>query len=187
VTWIAKLQDPWCSVARTLAVLDARWTLLILREAFDGTTRFETFRENLVIAPDVLSDRLRTLVRHGIMTRADYREPNRRARVEYLLTDIGQELHVVIAALQQWGDTHLPTPTGPNTVRRIHTSGERVRVAFVADGREVPHGQVVILRSRRTVVYLTWFHWENDVTAAPTIDTLLYPRKDPPYGRAAAS
>jgi DNA-binding HxlR family transcriptional regulator len=83
------------------------------REALAGTTRFAEFRDALGVAADVLSDRLSTLVDHGVMYREPYQEPGRRTRFAYHLTDAGRELHVVLASLQQWGDKYLPWPDGP--------------------------------------------------------------------------
>jgi DNA-binding HxlR family transcriptional regulator len=140
---IAKLQDSPCSVARSLSILGERWTLLILRVALEGETRFEAFRERLKVAPDVLSERLNTLVEGGVMTREPYREPGCRVRYEYPLTAAGRELHVVIGALQQWGDAHAPRAEGPSVVRQSSRTGGPVRVAFVDEhGREVPLDEV---------------------------------------------
>ncbi|MGD8166493.1 winged helix-turn-helix transcriptional regulator [Herbiconiux sp. P16] len=143
---IDKLRDSECSVARSLSVLGERWTLLLVREALSGSTRFDTFQENLQMTPGVLSDRLSTLVECGVLRREEYREAGQRARSEYFLTDAGRELHVVVGALQQWGDEHLPTPRGPSVVRRDRDSGEPVRVAFTdLHGREVAESRVAIL------------------------------------------
>jgi DNA-binding HxlR family transcriptional regulator len=126
-----------CAIARTLAVVGERWTLLILRDVFLGAARFSQFRRSLGIAPDVLTDRLATLVMHGVLERATYREPGSRAREEYRLTEAGQELRVVLGALQQWGDVHLPWPDGP-TVVRCGPDGAPLHVGFVDDrGDEV--------------------------------------------------
>ncbi|MEV4343272.1 helix-turn-helix domain-containing protein [Actinoplanes sp. NPDC049596] len=145
---ITKLQDSPCSVSRSLSVLGERWTLLILRLAFEGETRFESFRSNLGIATDVLTDRLNTLVENGIMTKDPYQEPGRRARYEYHLTPAGRELHVIIAGLQQWADDHLPWKDGPTVVRRRHESAAPVRVAFVdGSGHEVPLDEVDTVRT----------------------------------------
>ena len=104
----SKVLDPNCSIARSLGVLGERWTFLILREAMDGVTRFAQFRDALGIAPDVLTDRLTTLVDYGVMSRAPYQEPGSRTRYAYTLTPAGEELHVALGLLQQWG--HLPSP-----------------------------------------------------------------------------
>ena len=145
---ITKLQDSSCSVSRSLSVLGERWTLLILRLAFEGETRFESFRNNLGVAPDVLTDRLNTLVENGIMTKQSYQEPGSRARYEYHLTPAGRELHVIVAGLQQWGDDHLPWKGGPTVVRQMHETAAPVRVAFVdGSGYEVPLEQVDAVRT----------------------------------------
>jgi len=143
---IRRLRDSSCSVARSLSLLGERWTLLVVREALTGTTRFETFREHLGLTADVLSDRLATLVEGGILRREAYQEPGRRTQYEYFLTETGRELHVVIGALQQWGDTNLPRPEGPSTLRRSELTDAPVRVAFVdPEGREVHHDRVDII------------------------------------------
>ena len=145
---IAKLQDSKCSAARSLSILGERWTLLILRVALEGETRFESFREQLKMAPDVLSERLNTLVDYGVMTKESYREPGHRARYEYALTGAGRDLHVVIGGLQQWGDAHLPQAEGPTVVRQDHKTSKPVRVAFVDErGREVALDQVDTLHT----------------------------------------
>jgi DNA-binding HxlR family transcriptional regulator len=131
--------DNSCSIARSLGVLGERWTLLILRDAFDGMTRFAEFRKSLGVASDVLSDRLGTLVEYGVLRKAGYQEPGERRRDGYQLTEAGHELLVVLGALQQWGDRHLPRPQGPSIERRDRRTGEAVHVGFVDEhGSEVP-------------------------------------------------
>ncbi|MEP7023537.1 MAG: helix-turn-helix domain-containing protein [Actinomycetota bacterium] len=122
-----------CSIARTLSVVGERWTFLILRDAFIGVTRFADFRRSLGIAPDVLADRLAGLVEHGILCREDYQEPGHRVRQEYRLTPAGQELKVVMAGLQQWGDRYLPRPGGPTVLRRSLRHGSPLHVGFIDD------------------------------------------------------
>ena len=78
-----------CAIARSLGVLGERWTFLILREAVAGSSRFSEFRSGLGVAPDVLTERLNTLVAYGVMEKAPYREPGERARFSYVLTDAG--------------------------------------------------------------------------------------------------
>jgi DNA-binding HxlR family transcriptional regulator len=143
-----KLPTAPCSIARSLGVLGERWTFLILREAIDGTTRFAEFREALGIASDVLSDRLATLVDYGVMTREPYRDPGSRVREAYRLTPAGRELHVVLGALQLWGDTYLPRDDGPTIVRQAKRSRRPVHVGFIDDrGREIAPEEVDVIRT----------------------------------------
>ncbi|MGW7673034.1 winged helix-turn-helix transcriptional regulator [Streptomyces sp. NPDC054775] len=142
------MHDSSCSISRSLGVLGENWTLLILREALTGTTRFAEFRSALGLAADVLSRRLTTLVKHGVMYREPYQEPGSRTRYEYHLTDAGRELEVVLGALQQWGDRHLPRAEGPSIQRRAMRTDRSVHVAFVDDlGYEVPWGDVHAVRT----------------------------------------
>jgi DNA-binding HxlR family transcriptional regulator len=145
---MGKVPDSPCSIARSLGVLGERWTFLILREASSGTIRFSEFRNTLGVAPDVLTERLNTLVEHGVMRKVPYQEPGERARSSYALTSAGQELTVLLAALQQWGDEHLPWPEGPSVLRRVGDSDCPVRVGYVDDeGREIPAGDVTMVRT----------------------------------------
>ena len=143
---MAKLPADPCSIARTLSVLGERWTILILREAFFGVSRFAEFRDRLGVAPDVLSDRLATLVEFGVLSREPYREPGARSRFAYRLTPAGRELQVVLSALQQWGDEYLPRPEGPSMLRRVRGTDCPVHVGYLDDeGREVPPADVAIV------------------------------------------
>ncbi len=143
---MAKVPDDPCSIARSLGLLGERWTFLILREALLGQTRFAGFRDRLGIAPDVLSDRLGTLVEHGVVERVPYQDPGARSRAAYVLTPAGRELGVVLAALQQWGDEHLPWSAGPSMLRRVADTDRPVHVGYVDDhGREVPAAQVAMV------------------------------------------
>jgi DNA-binding HxlR family transcriptional regulator len=137
-----------CSIARALGVLGQRWTLLILREALSGATRFAQFRDALGVAPDVLTERLASLTQAGVLAREPYQEPGRRTRYAYELTPAGRELLVVLGALQQWGDEHLPWPQGPTVVRRDRRNGDALHVGYVNDlGREVPTPDVEFVRT----------------------------------------
>jgi len=145
---MAKVPDTACAIARSLGVLGERWTFLILREAFNGLTRFAQFRDALGVAPDVLTDRLATLVEYGVLARESYQEPGARTRPAYVLTPAGRELFVVLAALQQWGDEHLPWAEGPSMLRRVQGTGRPVHVGFIDDdGREVAPADVAMVRT----------------------------------------
>lgn len=141
---MSKVPSTPCSISRSLGVLGERWTFLILRDAFEGITRFEDFRESLAVATDVLSARLSALVEHGVMEKAEYQEPGARRRLAYVLTDAGRELFVILTGLQEWGDRHLPWPEGPSLLRLEERTGEPVHVGFIgSQGQEVPPQDVV--------------------------------------------
>lgn len=129
--------DPTCTIARSLEILGPRWNLLILREAHNGVTRFGDFRSILGIAPDVLSDRLAALVEADIFEKHPYREDGERPRDEYVLTQRGRDLKLVLAALQQWGDEYVPSELGPTVRRRARDSDASIGVAFVDDAGRV--------------------------------------------------
>ena len=137
-----------CSIARSLEVVGARWTLLIMREALAGRTRFAEFRDALHVAPDVLTERLATLVEHGVLTKQPYQEPGSRARFSYHLTQAGRDLLVVVGALQQWGDVHLPRPEGPTMERRNRADHSPLHVGFIdPDGNEVDLEEVDLVKT----------------------------------------
>jgi DNA-binding HxlR family transcriptional regulator len=94
-----------CAVGNTLAIVGERWTLLVLREAFLGVRRFEQLQRNTGMARNILSDRLNTLVAHGILRRALYHE--RPPRYEYRLTEQGLDLYPVLLTIMDWGKRHL--------------------------------------------------------------------------------
>jgi len=138
-------RDTRCSIARSLEVLGQKWTLLIVREAMWGRTRYAEFRSRLGIAPDVLSDRLNTLVEHGILQRRAYREDGEREREEYVLTPAGRDLLPVLTALRAWGDDHRPTGYGPAAMAVEAATGRPLRMAYLGeDGAEVPLSEVAV-------------------------------------------
>jgi DNA-binding HxlR family transcriptional regulator len=91
-----------CPVERTVNVIGGKWTLLILRDLFDGTKRFGELRASLTgISPKTLTEKLRILERDGIIERKIY--PEVPPRVEYSLTKRGQTLETIIEAMREWG------------------------------------------------------------------------------------
>jgi DNA-binding HxlR family transcriptional regulator len=138
--------EPTCSIARTVQVLGDRWTLLIVREAFRGRTKFNDFQEVLGIPRDVLTARLSDLIEAGIVERRPYKEAGARERFAYHLTPAGDALLPVLGSLIQWGDEYRRTDHGPTRVYRSATTGEPVRVAFVtASGEIVPDADIEIV------------------------------------------
>jgi DNA-binding HxlR family transcriptional regulator len=96
-----------CSIARTLEVVGARSTFVILREAFYGTTRFDDFVERAGLSESVTAGRLKELVAEGLLEREDYREPGQRTRRRYRLTAKGADLVPTLVSFMQWGDRWL--------------------------------------------------------------------------------
>lgn len=122
-----------CSVARTLDVVGDRWSLLVLRDAFNGVRRFDDLQRRLGAARTVLSTRLATLVDHGILDRVPYRDPGQRERFEYRLTEKGRDLQPVVLALLEFGDKHLADPEGPPIEVRHADCGKAVHVELVCE------------------------------------------------------
>jgi DNA-binding HxlR family transcriptional regulator len=111
--------DQTCSIASTLALVGERWTLLILRDVLLGARRFEDLQRSTGAATNILSDRLETLVEHGILRRVPLHD--RPDRFEYRPTRAGAELAHVLQALMQWGDRHAAGTEGPPRVL-FHTA-----------------------------------------------------------------
>ena len=110
------LQSEKCSIARSLALVGDRWTILLLREAFLGVRRFDQFQTTLGLSRAVLTQRLTMLVDAGILERAAYKD-ERRTRHEYRLTAKGADLYPILMALRTWGDKYV-APEGPFYVYR---------------------------------------------------------------------
>ncbi len=119
-----------CSIARTLEIVGERWTLLVLRECFLGTRRFDDFQKQLGIARNVLQARLERLVDEGVLERRRYQE--RPPRYEYRLTEAGRDLLPVLIALMAWGDRHR-APGGPPTLILHEGCGGTVNAALVCE------------------------------------------------------
>lgn len=110
--------EPNCSLARALEVVGERWTLLIIRDAFFGVRRFSDFATHLRIPRAVLTSRLKTLVREGVLTR----DRDATGTVEYRLTDRGIALWPAVHALTRWGDQSY-SPTGSKRAFRHDEDG----------------------------------------------------------------
>ncbi len=133
----AELESTRCSVARAAAVVGDAWTVLVLRDLFNGIRRFDDLATHLGIARNVLTRRLAALVAEGVVAKVPYREPGARERSEYRLTPAGHDLRPVILAMLEWGDAHRAGPGGP-PVRVEHDCGEPVHVELrCAGGHEV--------------------------------------------------
>lgn len=114
-------RDTWrserCSAARTLEVLGTASSLLVLREAFYGTTYFHDFVRETPLSEPAMAKRLSELVDAGLLVRVPYQQPGQRTRYRYELTAPGQELMIAFFALMEWGDRHAAPDGGPLRLR----------------------------------------------------------------------
>jgi DNA-binding HxlR family transcriptional regulator len=117
-----------CSVQAALDVVGQKWTLLVLREMFNGVKRFEEMRRHLGISEAVLTRRLAELASAGVVESRPYREPGKRTRHEYVPTSAGWDLFPVVVGLLNWGDRHRAAD-GPSWVVRHRDCGVDVTVA----------------------------------------------------------
>ena len=109
MTWT----DPPCPVARTLDLVGDRWCLLIIRDAMDGARSFTDFQHRTGVARNILTDRLRRLVDHGLLQRETAKSGRRQM---YVLTDAGRDLFPVVVAMRQWGERHTFAPGEAHSV-----------------------------------------------------------------------
>jgi DNA-binding HxlR family transcriptional regulator len=112
-------EDQNCSIARALGIVGERWSLLVLREVSLGHRRFAEIRRGTGIAPNILSDRLQTLVDHGVLERRELDDGH-----EYVATEKGRAVSPILSALMTWGDRYGweddPDHAGPPRVT-VHT------------------------------------------------------------------
>jgi DNA-binding HxlR family transcriptional regulator len=147
-----------CPIARSLDRVGEWWSILILRDALKGMTRFDQFQKSLGIAPNMLTRRLTTLVESGLLERQLYSE--KPPRYEYVLTPKGRDFRPVLWALIAWGNKHFP-PEGETMVVVDAETGEEADPVFV-DGRT---GRV--LRTPEFKVTNVPVSRSTDVTGAP--------------------
>ncbi|KQV42015.1 helix-turn-helix domain-containing protein [Rhizobium sp. Root1204] len=134
------LTEADCPVARALDAIGDWWSLLIVRDAFDGISRFGEFRRSLGIAKGMLTARLRDLVDCGVLETAPASDGS--AYQDYLLTEKGRALFPVVVALRQWGQEHLYAPGERHSVLVDVVAGKPVEKLALrsADGRPVGWG-----------------------------------------------
>ena len=115
-------RDAWsavgeCAIEKTMAMVGTRSAMLIMREAYYGTTRFDDFARRVGITKAATSARLSELVELGLLKRQPYHEPGQRRREEYVLTEAGIDFMPVVWAMFEWGRRHLP---GRHRLRLTH-------------------------------------------------------------------
>jgi DNA-binding HxlR family transcriptional regulator len=118
-----RFEDMNCSVAQSLEVLGDWWTLLLVREAFFGTTRFKDFERNLGIAKNILAARLDHLVERGVFSREPIGADSK--RYEYRLTPMGKDLLTVVTALREWSDRWIYGEGNEPLILRDARTGKR--------------------------------------------------------------
>ena len=128
-----------CSIARTLEAIGERWSLLIVRDAFLGRSRFSEFQRSLGIARNVLTQRLEHLVAEGVF---EHREDG-----AYVLTRKGRELAPALHQLMKWGDRHY-APDGPPRLTLHRDCGGEVGADMVCErcGGHVPSRGISLVR-----------------------------------------
>jgi len=123
------LKEESCPVARGLSVIGDRWTMMVLRDCFQGIRRFDDFQKRLGITRHVLADRLRKLEEDGVLERRLYQD--RPPRHEYRLTEKGLALLPILVTLIQWANTWEPHPEQDDKILRDRETGARVEPLVV--------------------------------------------------------
>ena len=116
--------DQLCSIAKSLEVIGERWSLLIVRDVFNGHRRFGEIQASLGVARNVLAARLQRLVDEDILERRQYQASP--PRHEYFLTEKGLDLWPILIGLLSWGDRYSPSPGGPPKLIRHKVCGGQV-------------------------------------------------------------
>jgi len=113
-----------CPMARALDIVGDQWSLLVIRDAFDGMKRFGEFQQSLGVARNILSDRLKNLVQEGVLELVPASDGS--AYQEYVLTPKGKGLFPVVVGLRHWGEAHLYARGEPHSVLVERDSGKPV-------------------------------------------------------------
>jgi DNA-binding HxlR family transcriptional regulator len=160
---------PPCPIGRAADVLGDRWTLLILRNATVGMTRFDDFKSDLGIADNILSARLGRLVDAGLMTKAPYHDNGRR-RHEYRLTSPGADVLPLLHALCAWGQRHTEPAEPSDPMQIIHLAcGHPTTDDRTCDhcGRPIERDQEAWLRPWRSTIPFPLAQPVGPATSAP--------------------
>jgi DNA-binding HxlR family transcriptional regulator len=136
-----------CPIGRSMAIFGERWTLVVVREVFNGVRRFDDMRVRTPIPRQVLADRLTLLVEHGILAKVPYQVTGQRPRHEYRLTQKGIDLYPVLVAISAWGNHYLADDDGP-AIEFVHREcGSPVEIALTCtSGHDVAQARDVVPR-----------------------------------------
>jgi DNA-binding HxlR family transcriptional regulator len=137
-----------CPIENAMEVVGSRNAMLIMREAFYGTTRYDDFAQRVEMAPATAASNLKALTKAGLLQRRPYRAPGGRTRDEYVLTAAGLELMPVLVALYQWGSRHAGTPP---RLEFVHAGcGQQIDTHVrCTHGHDVPDHEIELRRIPR--------------------------------------
>ncbi|MCE5289088.1 MAG: helix-turn-helix transcriptional regulator [Nocardiaceae bacterium] len=136
--------ERWCRLETAFELIGTRSALVLLREVFYGSTRFDDLVRRAGLSEAVAAGRLKDLVACGVLSRRPYQEPGARTRFEYVLTDVGAQLFPVVVALMEWGE--LLRDDHQTGVELVHRDCGAVLHAEVhcAEGHEVALGAAAV-------------------------------------------
>ncbi|MFE2060083.1 winged helix-turn-helix transcriptional regulator [Streptomyces sp. NPDC056465] len=142
-----RFDDSDCPVARSVDAIGDWWSLLIVRDAFDGSRRFGEFQRSLGVAKNILTTRLRALVAGDVLESVPASDGS--AYREYVLTPKGEALFPVIVALRQWGEQNFFAPGEPHSELVDRREGNPLRALEVlsGDGRQLGPGDTTIRKA----------------------------------------
>jgi DNA-binding HxlR family transcriptional regulator len=141
-------RDAWsavgeCPIEKTMALLGTKSAMLIMREAYYGTTRFDDFWRRIGVTKAAAAARLSELVDAGLLTRRPYQEPGQRSRDEYVLTEAGVDFMPVIWAMFEWGRRYLPYDA-PLRLAHKDCGAEATVEIRCAQGHRVPPDELAV-------------------------------------------
>ncbi|EID11050.1 winged helix-turn-helix transcriptional regulator [Mycolicibacterium phlei] len=145
-------RDKWsavgeCPIEKAMAVVGTKSAMLIMREAYYGTTRFEDFWRRVGITKAAAAARLSDLVEAGLLERRPYQEPGQRSRDEYVLTQAGRDLMPVVWAMFEWGRRYLPNRTPLRLAHRDCGAEATVEIRC-AEGHRVSPDELAVRLKR---------------------------------------
>jgi DNA-binding HxlR family transcriptional regulator len=146
-------RDAWsavgrCPIEKTMALVGTKSAMLVMREAYYGTTRFDDFARRVGVTKAAMSARLAELVEVGLLEKRPYREPGQRSRDEYVLTDAGTDFMPVVWAMFEWGRKHVDDRTRLRLTHLECGSDATVEIRC-SEGHVVPPEELGVRLDRR--------------------------------------
>ena len=168
-----------CPIARSLDDVGEWWSILLLRDAFQGLTRFDQFQKSLEIAPNILTRRLNSLVERGLFEKRAYCE--RPLRHEYVLTAKARDFRPVLLSLLAWGNKHL-APEGPSLVVVDKADGRWAEPVLVdrESGREIDSDEFIMATAPKATDRMRQrYRFSTEGPGLPLVDnTVIEHRSD---------